>query len=320
MDAQSTNMLNSMNPLKPQVSAGQTLLELVRGDVPSLLGRLTSHFNLIKRMKADGIKDAAHAVGSDYLNSVFGWAPIISDIQAAINVFADIDKALFVSDDTRRSRQWTLKQTSSTFTGTTALAHRAPISNDIVLTSQTDWTGTIVRPPNSGQVVTDALPCSVIAAEKVTLKTTARFATGIRPSSANNGWWDRGEDLNRVFGLEITPSLIWELTPWSWLIDWFFNVGSVIENLTTFGLTNTLLNYAYSTVRREASCLIDIDPYRRVSTTGSGVREFSGTNFVTRTDQKIRRVASPFGFGVSLDQLSSGQWAILVALGLARSR
>lgn len=33
-----------------------------------------------------------------------------------------------------------------------------------------------------------------------------------------------------VFGLELSLSTLWEAMPWSWLIDWFSNVGDIVQN------------------------------------------------------------------------------------------
>jgi hypothetical protein len=127
---------------------------------------------------------------------------------------------------------------------------------------------------------------------------------------------DRAIDL---LGLKITPSLVWELTPWSWLIDWFLNIGTVIENLQTFGLSNTILNYAYCCYRREMTATIDLDLSGFMAQSGSP--SFTGGKaYLMTVDQKVRIPASPFGFGIAGTSLSASQLAILTALGLARSR
>lgn len=33
-----------------------------------------------------------------------------------------------------------------------------------------------------------------------------------------------------VFGLELSTATLWEAMPWSWLIDWFSNVGDILQN------------------------------------------------------------------------------------------
>jgi hypothetical protein len=146
--------------------------------------------------------------------------------------------------------------------------------------------------------------------------TTARYATGAKPSSTNNAYLDRAIDL---LGLELTPEVLWEITPWSWLLDWFTNIGEVVEGLTTFGLSNTILNYAYSTLRREALLTVNVDPKSWLSQDPQN--RISGSPvYAMNIDQKVRIAASPFGFGTSLSALTGAQWAILGALGLARLR
>jgi hypothetical protein len=310
------SQLNAMNPFKSTASLAQGAVELLRGDVPKLFGRLVGHYNLIMRMKSDGIRDATQALGSDYLNVVFGWTPIIRDIQAAINVFADIDKALFISDDTRRNRKWVVWKRGAGTTANVTLTAAGPLQD--LAADNAFGQRTVMGTPIT--LATDSRPFDITLSDEVSIWTTARFHTGVRPSAANNGFWDRAEDLNRVLGDDFDISFVWELTPWSWLIDWFSNVGSVLENISDLGLNHTLLNYAYSTLRREARCVMRADPWTKSVPTGIGVISHTGSTTVSTLDQKIRRVASPFGFGVSLDLLNANQWAILVALGLAQAR
>ena len=158
-------------------------------------------------------------------------------------------------------------------------------------------------------------PATISLLEELSVRTSARFLTSARPSVTNNSHLDRAIDL---LGLELTPEVLWELTPWSWLIDWFSNMGTVISNLTSLGLSNTILNYAYSTARLKTGVGMSVRPQ---VTSGSGLKSFSGTfNYFFDSDLKVRIAASPFGFDVSTDLLNPGQWGILAALGLARSR
>jgi hypothetical protein len=156
------------------------------------------------------------------------------------------------------------------------------------------------------------IPTDFTAHTEISIWTTARFATGLAPRVQDNGYVDRAIDL---LGLRLTPEVIWELTPWSWMIDWFSNIGTIVRNLSTLGLSNAILNYAYTTVRWRNTSTAWAKPVSNSSIKYGG-------NFiqVERLDAKVRRAASPFGFGTDLDQLSAGQWSILVALGLARQR
>jgi hypothetical protein len=153
--------------------------------------------------------------------------------------------------------------------------------------------------------------------ETIDIRTTVRFQTNLIPTASNNGYVDRLRDL---LGLKLTPEVIWELTPWSWLIDWFSNIGLVVENLSNLHASNLILNYAYSTICREA---VDSSVTSRPALTSAstGYRTWEG-DVVTKyeTWQKVRLKASPYGFATTLNSLTGSQWAILVALGLARQR
>jgi hypothetical protein len=115
-------------------------------------------------------------------------------------------------------------------------------------------------------------------------------------------------------GLGALPTAIdlWNLTPWSWLVDWFTNINHVITNLSYLGRDGLYLRRGYlmgSFSERETSIL-----------TGS----VFGTPFTTVGerifDRKYRVKASPFGFGLTWKDFDPFQLSILGALGLNRLR
>jgi hypothetical protein len=316
LNSEATSHINNMSPFQRSGGIFATLIELLRGDVPGLLKSLRSHMDLITAMRASGIKSASQALGSEYLNVVFGWTPILKDVQAAVDVLTSIDQLLFPEESTRRSFKRTVNANSRSHEiaggaelGIVPLVRPGTSFNDANAevgsyagSSSNDWRGF------------DTLGISW----NESVWTSARFATGATPSATNNGHLDRAIQL---LGLEITPELIWELTPWSWLIDWFTNVGTVIENMSALGLSNTILNYAYSTFRRETLLTVDADPKDNLTGRYPIRKKFpNGHGFMVKIDQKVRIAASPFGFGIAGNSLQAGQLAILTALGLARAR
>jgi hypothetical protein len=105
----------------------------------------------------------------------------------------------------------------------------------------------------------------------------------------------------------------WELTPWSWLTDWFANVGDVIA------ATNNTVGCTWSDI-----C------YMRTSESNTEVLEFTGDpwmlqglnnqNYILTQKRKERYVCSPslpFPFP-KLPILTNGQWSILAALAAQR--
>jgi hypothetical protein len=118
----------------------------------------------------------------------------------------------------------------------------------------------------------------------------------------------------RVFGAELTPETLWELTPWSWAIDWFSNAQDVIHNLNAMKIYGLVLRYGYM---MEHSINKVTYSYEAIPGTYVQKPDVSDLSFVTET--KLRQKANPFGFGVSWDGLSPLQLAITAALGLSRT-
>jgi hypothetical protein len=118
-----------------------------------------------------------------------------------------------------------------------------------------------------------------------------------------------------ILGVELTPEVLWNLTPWSWAVDWFSNTGDVISNISSFTTDGLLLRYGYIMEHTIVS-----DTYTRATPnlfyTGGGLLD-SEVTLVTET--KMRRKATPYGFGLSWNGLSAFQLSILAALGVSRS-
>jgi len=135
--------------------------------------------------------------------------------------------------------------------------------------------------------------------------------------------WDRRARL-ALFGALPTPELLWEVLPWSWLIDWFSNVGDVISNMSTNAVDNLVQNYAYTMKHVTTQVVLTSDSYHPSSSPGSAAhwpeRSVHATSTYT-VETKLRDgTGNPFGLNVKLSSLSTYQLSILAALGISRSR
>lgn len=130
------------------------------------------------------------------------------------------------------------------------------------------------------------------------------------------GRLERFEQIsNLLLGTRLTPSVLWELAPWSWLTDWFWNVGDIISNASSLSDDGLVLRYGYLMRHTLA--------FNRY-TISSGVTLQGGlkTGPITATftrETKERVKATPYGFGLDPASFSAGRWAILGALGLTKS-
>lgn len=124
---------------------------------------------------------------------------------------------------------------------------------------------------------------------------------------------------NHLLGLELTPEVIWQLTPWSWLIDWFSDAGVFVKNITQLSNDNLVLRYGYvmhETRAMRTRTIAGLKP----ANFGYGPASIPSalSNFSTYTS-KIRTRSTPYGFGVDVNALSPTRWAILGALGLTKA-
>lgn len=113
-----------------------------------------------------------------------------------------------------------------------------------------------------------------------------------------------------LFGARVSPSVIWKVTPWTWLIDWFVSIGSLLESLDAIALDGVVSKNLYLMQRTETIYLL-----QQEINFLSGARTFE---FERNLTSKQRAVAgTPFGFGLT-GGLSARQYAILAALGLSK--
>jgi hypothetical protein len=120
-------------------------------------------------------------------------------------------------------------------------------------------------------------------------------------------------EARKLYGVELTPATVWNLAPWSWAVDWEGNVGDVLHNVSRFAQDGLVMRYGY--IMQEKTCVATsiLDPGGRL--TGSPDKPLTLT---VTAKSKVRRRATPFGFGFDMTALTGRQSAILGALGIAR--
>jgi hypothetical protein len=287
MNALGATAIARVKPNKPTGGLAQFLGELHQ--LPTL-PRL-DHLKLRSRRL---FRDA----GSEYLNIQFGWVPFLKDIKDFIhNVYHLQERVDQIDRDNGRfvKRKITLfDNTTTTLTTNLGAAYGTPVSF-------TDfYQGT---------------PQQISRETKVTDKAwfSSLFSFYVPPFKGNSWNVQRRIQLARIiFGLELTPRLVWELTPWSWLADWCGNLGDNISNLSDISSDALVMRNAYimrhTRTEQTYTCPISF-------VTGQQVAK--QTFF---TEVKQRNIASPYGFGLKEGDFSTTQLAILGALAASRSK
>jgi hypothetical protein len=154
---------------------------------------------------------------------------------------------------------------------------------------------------------------NTILERKVTTRRwfSGAFTNYVPPSAEFGGL----SAATKLLGLDLTPEVIWEVTPWSWAVDWFTNAGSIISNYTAFEIDGLVMRYGYIMEH-----VVSVNSYYHEGPTGTIFGDAARPpvmEFVTET--KSRRRATPYGFGLDMGALSGFQQSIIAALGLSRA-
>ena len=292
-----TAAINRTQPAKPAFDMANALGELrTTGGVPSVMGTILS---LESRAKF------SRSVGKEYLNSVFGWAPLVGDVERLCNAVIQSEKIVsqYLRDSGRNIRR----------------KYRFPIeaSNDSI----------------KGEVYMDPAFAG-LGYDWTNLFNTGIGVSGFGEAVVNHTrsvWFsgaytyllEVGEDpfqklktyaalARKLVGFRISPEVLWELQPWSWLVDWVFNIGSILENIESFQTDGLVLRYGY------LMCTDEVD--RTVTVYQHGLPDHIGPVSINfRTVRKQRVKATPYGFGLDPTTWSPERWAILAALGLTKT-
>jgi hypothetical protein len=119
-----------------------------------------------------------------------------------------------------------------------------------------------------------------------------------------------------MYGFDVNPEVVWNAMPWSWLADWFGNVGDVMSNLSANAADDLVMDYGYVMGTKTFSNKYTVTGtlYNMARSKGSLLLSAERSIVV-----KQRVPGHPYSFGASPGDLSNRQIAILAALGLTKS-
>jgi len=314
---------NRTYPLHPIYQLGVSLGELK--DLPGMavqtmrgwnairhfdtfMSQVTSVRQLLKRFKS-----LPKSSGDSYLYGAFGIAPMFQDLLFLLRMQEKLDKKL----------RW-------------LRAHNGKSVRRKIELNKVNYSENIARSiaPSSSCWPTLAQDCYAagqnVAVEQPILKSYQRriwFSVKWKIAIPEMYLQRRPDGANplistTLLGLEPNISIIYKLIPWSWLIDWFASVGAVIGNMSNYAKYGVVAEYAYVMC---SETLTYACPGRVSLHSGSQVGfqwvkpdwSWSGVS-KTVYQFRQRKVANPYGFGITYGSLSAFQWSILAALGISR--
>lgn len=300
--------ISRVRPNKPIVDLSVTLGELRFGGLPTLVGSLMSRSKTVLDVFRNG--------GKEYLNIQFGWKPLVSDLLGLAEVVLSARKAIeqYERDLGREiRRRYTFDPIKSTLLNTI----------DCRFDSQL-WVSA-TSPLGTQQNVRTFSDSRYQGTYSKQTTQQSWFSGAFRYFNADVGSGledlkEFEEHANLLLGTRLDPEVIWNLQPWSWLIDWFANYGDVLGNFSALVFDRQVLHYGYI-----MTTVTDVEEwttpglFARSGSTFLGTETVGGVLANTRHSvRKIRSHASPFGFGLDPSTFTVDQWAILASLGISR--
>jgi hypothetical protein len=277
-------------PTNSVADAATFLGELYRDGLPSLAGSQTWRDKTITAKNA----------GNEFLNVEFGWLPLVNDVKKFAHAVTHANAVISqyerdAGNVVRRRYNFPVQRTVQTFDfgAPNTIAYYLP--NDSVF--------------ESGQRGRVSLTVETVSRQWFSGAFTYAMPSGYDSRSKLERY---ASDADKLFGISLTPEVLWELTPWSWAVDWFSNTGDVISNVSDWATDGLVMLYGYMMDHSIVSHTYTLDKSGLVGSTVP----VQPLTMVTETKQRVG--ANPFGFGLTWDGLSPLQKAIAAAVGITR--
>jgi len=281
----------------------QTLLEALHDGLPKLAG--SSLWESRAR--------AAQVAGNEYLNVEFGWRPLVSDVKDFVHSISNLDKLVhqYVRDSgkvVRRRYSFPPEATITDSTFADLVDVDGPFDNYSGLHRVGGrGTGTITRRRETTVRRWFSGAFTYHAPESSFYYSKSAWA-----------WQTKIPVALKLLGLDLNPDTLWELAPWSWAVDWFTDIGDFLHNASAIANDGLVMKYGYimehSIVRDTYTFSGPLGFRPEVKWTGRP------HPLILTSECKLRRRATPFGFGLDMSALTGRQKSIIAALGLSRTR
>jgi hypothetical protein len=243
------------------------------------------------------LKKPSKALSGQWLSIQFGWLPFVNDLRKFYQTTRKLDAT--IQRIKQQNGQWQRRGGSVVDDTQSVLIS----SNDHVTGHWPALHSAFYVDPNSSGNYT----ASMSTTTRVWFE--GRFRYWI--PNIDSPWWE-ARAVAELYGAMPNPALIWELIPFSWLVDWMSNVGDVFANMDAGYADNLAASYAY--VMKSVEVMGEFESTHTLkAATLHDLWKFP-------LSWKSREGASRFGFSTTEAEFSARQWSILAALGLQRKR
>lgn len=174
-------------------------------------GQTIAELREVGKLLSVKIKNLLNVVGSAYLAVAFGWKPLISDAKKLAMMANIIRKKIsFLRNNAQKAIK--RKRVLYNYTDDLGVVGTYPVGYTVPFNTIEFARNTVNKVYGS-------------ASYRATYHAVTRYEL---PKESDLPWWDE-EAYQYLIGLRPDPTLIWELAPFSWLVDWFVNIGDFVE-------------------------------------------------------------------------------------------
>lgn len=281
-NSDTARLLAVTNPSRPDIMAPVSFIELK--DLPGMLKHAGSVLNgsALKRGYRSGISAAKEAASAN-LAIKFGWQPLVSDLRTMLGLTASVEA---------RKKELQRLYSGKGLKRRLKLATHSDFWIEPNVTVMSDY-------------VTGSYTTDVSFHQELRRWGTVRWKPGSKPLPLD-------PEINRIVTGHTLASAgvqAWELIPWSWLSDYFSNLGDVLS------LSNNHLGATFHDL-----CLMTQSEGKIIVPGGVTGRGFAVTRMVSTTSIKVRTLGSPPTFEAELPILTGSQMSILASIGILRAK
>lgn len=283
-------------------------------EVPRMLQTTARGFRDIWKSLGGGLNPLFQPkeLADHFLNVQFGWLPFIKDLRDIKRVWEN--SAQYMSQKKRDNGRWIRR---SRMLETTESSERVFRSlGALGCTPSLNFNFDSICP----LMTIDGVSCrgyyELYLDQKVKVWSEGSFKY-YRPEF-DDTLFDHHSSLNTInryltlYGARVNPAVVYKVTPWTWLINWFANVGDNIDAANAIGLDGMVSRYLYVMHMRD-----------QVVRQRTFINAMSGPHVVEwerkRLSKQRQGASSPYGFSLTWGNLNPKQLTILAALGITRA-
>jgi hypothetical protein len=290
LESEAAKMMRAIRPTRPDFDLTRFVGEL--RDAPRLLG----WGNYSPRSTRD--------IGGGYLNYQFGIVPTTSDIQKMAEAVLKADELTkqFIQESSKLIHRRTSRILDE-------YTNEVKIRLDNGL-RQYSKAGITLRIDHGSQITYTGLNAAFYLNARRRLSAFSSFEYFVGdPEGFTTRMDSYASKARKLLGGGLTASVAYELTPWSWMADWFVDIGGLLAYQQDVA--------DYSLVARRSGYVVEDIYHTSVSLSPS--EKAVGRGQITAVERiQRRRPGSPYSMSPNWDH-SAYQWAILGALGLTRA-